>query len=77
MSGIGSTEPIGRFGTVAPRDMDERLRAIMSVVVTLFLLALAAVLLTSPNGLVRKPVPDGWEKAAIGWIGFVIGYWLK
>ena len=57
--------------------MDERLRAIMSVVVTLFLLALAAVLLTSPNGLVRKPVPDGWEKAAIGWIGFVIGYWLK
>jgi hypothetical protein len=57
--------------------MDERLRAIMSVVVTLFLLGLAAAILASPNFLITKPVTDGWEKAAIGWIGFVIGYWLK
>lgn len=57
--------------------MDERLRAIMSVVVTLFLLGLAVAVLASPNRILPHPAGDTWEKAAIGWIGFVIGYWLK
>ncbi len=40
--------------------MDDRPRGIMSVVVTLFLLAPAAALLTSPNALIHKP--GGWNR---------------
>jgi hypothetical protein len=49
----------------------------MSIFVTLFTLALAVLALASPNFLFLQPVSEELKKAAIGWIGFVVGYWLK
>jgi len=57
--------------------MNDRLRAWMSIFVTLFTLVICVLILTSPNSVIRQPADDAWQKAAIGWIGFIIGYWLK
>ncbi len=50
--------------------------AVMRIVVSLFLLAMGALILTAPNPILPHATSDGVEKIAAGWIGAVIGYWL-
>ena len=48
----------------------------MRIVVSLVLLVSGLAILTAPSFLVGHKFDDGIQKAAIGWIGAVIGYWL-
>jgi hypothetical protein len=48
----------------------------MRIFVSLLLLGAGWMILTAPNFAVPHKPDDGLQKAAIGWIGAVIGYWL-
>ena len=49
---------------------------LMRILVSLFLLAAGIIILTAPNFILTHQADDSRQKAAIGWIGAVIGYWL-
>ena len=49
----------------------------MAVFVTLCLLAFGALVLIDPNKFIPESAYDDWQKAAIGWMAFILGYWLK
>ncbi len=61
-----------------PKDVDpvQRHVAIMRIIVSLILLVAGLLIVTAPNPIISAQFNDGVQKAAFGWIGAVIGYWL-
>jgi len=57
--------------TPVPKDV-----AIMRIAVSLVLLVGGFMIVTSPNFLFSELSQD-LHKAAIGWIGMIVGYWLS
>ncbi len=49
----------------------------MAVLVSGFFLLVGFTILTSPNPVIQHSVDDGWHKAAVGWMAFLLGYWVK
>jgi hypothetical protein len=65
------------WGGRMPAD-NGKTKAVMQVVVTLITMAVAFLVLAGPKFLFpEKPPSIDLEKAAIGWIGFIMGYWLS
>lgn len=60
-----------------PTSVDARVRAAMSVVVSLVILVVGLAIVSAPNVLFAEVFDEGVQKAAIGWIGALIGYWLS
>lgn len=50
--------------------------AAMRILVSLVMLAAGLFIVSAPNFVVTHKTDDGLQKAAIAWIGGVIGYWL-
>lgn len=50
--------------------------AVMRIVVSVVMLGAGLLIVSAPNFVVAHKADDGLQKAAIGWIGLVIGYWL-
>lgn len=61
-------------GTVAVSS-PQKIRAWMQVAVSLILLAAGILILIDPSWLPH--VDEGVKRAASGWMGAVIGYWLS
>jgi hypothetical protein len=61
-----------------PKDIDSIPKhvAIMRIIVSLVLLIGGLLILTAPNIIIPTQMNDGVQKAAFGWIGAIIGYWL-
>jgi hypothetical protein len=61
-----------------PKDIDSIPKhvAIMRIIVSLVLLIGGSLILTAPNIIIPTQMNDGVQKAAFGWIGAIIGYWL-
>lgn len=56
---------------------NEKVNAVMQILVSLIMLVLAILILTAPNAIFPQPVDQGLQKAAAGWLGAIIGYWLS
>jgi hypothetical protein len=48
----------------------------MRILISLVLIVAGFAILTAPNRLIPHGTDDALQKAAIGWIGALIGYWL-
>ncbi len=59
---------------MAPRN--EKVKAVMQIVISLLVLLLGILVLTAPNVVFPKEALPSIQKMAAGWIGLVIGYWL-
>jgi len=56
---------------------NEKVNAIMQILVSLVVLAVGIFALTAPNFLFLVALSDSTQKMAAGWVGLVIGYWLS
>lgn len=56
---------------------NEKVNAIMQIVVSVIVLVVGILALTAPNFLFHVALSEGTQKMAAGWVGLVIGYWLS
>lgn len=56
---------------------NEKVNAVMQILVSLTLLLMGILVLTAPNVVFPAALSQDLQKVASGWIGVVLGYWLS
>ena len=56
---------------------NEKVNAVMQIIVSLIMLVFGVLVLTAPNMLFSETASDGMQKLAAGWLGAIVGYWLS
>ena len=56
---------------------NEKVNAVMQIIVSLIMLVFGVLVLTAPNMLFPETASDGMQKLAAGWLGAIVGYWLS
>jgi hypothetical protein len=72
-----STGPHGTTAINPPITVQQKVKVVMQVVVSLMLLIVGILILTSPHRIFNHAFDEGTKRWAAGWIGAVIGYWFS